>query len=97
MALIVSSIIFGFFHASQGLKGIVSKTFTGWLWGSVRYSTGMIFLLIFPIHFIYNVIWLLFEGNWNNLPVWAIYALPAVELLIGLVIVLTRGKQLENA
>lgn len=97
MALIVSSIIFGFFHASQGLKGIVSKTLAGWLWGSVRYSTGMIFLLIFPIHFMYNATWLLFEGNWNNPPAWAIYALPAVEFLIGLVIVIMRGKQPESA
>ena len=45
-ALIVSSILFGLFHAQQGLRGVISKIFTGWLWGSIRYSTGMIFLLI---------------------------------------------------
>ena len=96
-ALIVTSIIFGLFHASQGLKGIVSKTFTGWLWGSLRYSSGMIFLLIFPIHFMYNSIWLLFVGNWENSPVWAIYALPAIEFLLGLIIVFVRNKQPEKA
>ena len=41
-ALIASSILFGLFHAQQGLRGIISRTFTGWLWGSVRYATGMI-------------------------------------------------------
>ena len=96
-ALIVSSLLFGLFHAQQGLSGMVSRTFAGWLWGSVRYSTGMIFLLIFPIHFMYNATWLLFEGSWNNPPVWAIYALPAFEFILGLVIVLIHGKQSENA
>jgi len=96
IALIVSSILFGLFHASQGVRGIISKTFTGWLWGSVRYSTGMIFLLIVPIHFAYNSIWLLFEGNWNNPPAWAIYVLPAVEFLLGLAIVIVRGKRSEK-
>jgi len=90
-ALVVSSLIFGLFHASQGLPGIISKTLTGWLWGSVRYSTGMIFLLIFPVHFVYNSIWLLLEGNWSNPPMWAIYALPAVEFLIGLLFVITHN------
>jgi membrane protease YdiL (CAAX protease family) len=56
IALIVSSIIFGLFHLSQGLGGAVSKIFSGWLWSSIRYSTGMIFLLIFPVHFTYNSI-----------------------------------------
>ena len=37
----------------QGL-GMLPKLFTGWLWGSVRYATGMIYLLIFPVHFAYN-------------------------------------------
>lgn len=91
-ALIVTSLLFGLFHAQQGLGGMVSRTFSGWLWGSVRYSSGMIFLLIFPVHFAYNAVWLLFEGNWNNPPVWAIYALPAVEFLIGLAIVLLRKR-----
>ncbi|MCL4835711.1 MAG: CPBP family intramembrane metalloprotease [Caldilineaceae bacterium] len=87
-ALVVTSLLFGLFHAQQGLRGMVSRTFSGWLWGSVRYSSGMIFLLIFPVHFAYNAVWLLFEGNWNNPPLWAVYALPAVEFLIGLAIVL---------
>ena len=42
-ALIVSSILFGLFHAQQGLRGMILRAFTGFLWGSVRYSTGMIF------------------------------------------------------
>jgi len=92
-ALIVTSIIFGLFHAGQGLRGIVSKTFTGWLWGSLRYSSGMIFLLIFPIHFMYNSIWLLFKGNWTSPPVWAVYTLPAFEFMLGSAIVIIRDKQ----
>jgi len=92
-ALIVTSIVFGLFHARQGLTGILSRTFTGWLWGSVRYSSGMIFLLIFPIHFAYNSIWLLFEGNWNNPPAWAIYALPTVEFLLGMVIITISNRR----
>ena len=96
-ALIITSIAFGLFHAQQGLRGIISKTFTGWLWGSVRYSTGMIFLLIFPVHFMYNSIWLLFEGNWNNPPVWAIYALPAVEFLLGLLFVITHNAKVKSS
>ena len=95
-ALIASSILFGLFHAQQGLRGMISKTFTGWLWGSIRYSTGMIYLLIIPVHFAYNSIWLLFEGNWNNPPTWAIYVLPAIELVIGLVIVFLHDGQAKN-
>jgi len=91
-ALIVTSILFGLFHAQQGLRSMISKTFTGWLWGSVRYSTGMIFLLIIPVHFAYNSIWLLFEGNWTNPPAWAIYALPAIEFVLGLAIVLFNKR-----
>jgi membrane protease YdiL (CAAX protease family) len=95
-ALVVSSVLFGVFHARQGVTGMVTKTITGLLWGSVRYSTGMIFLLIFPIHFMYNSVWLLFEGNWSNPPAWAPYALPAVEFLIGLAIVLySRFRKLS--
>ena len=86
-ALVVSSILFGLFHAQQGLRGMISRTFTGWLWGSVRYATGMIHLLIIPVHFAYNSVWLLFEGNWSNPPVWSIYALPIVEFLIGIIVV----------
>jgi membrane protease YdiL (CAAX protease family) len=93
IALIVTSILFGLLHGRQGLSGILSKTFTGWLWGSVRYSSRMIFLLIFPIHFAYNVIWLLFDGNWNNSPAWVIYGVPAIEFLFGLVIVIMHDRR----
>jgi membrane protease YdiL (CAAX protease family) len=96
-ALIVSSILFGLLHAQQGLRGILSKMMTGWLWGSIRYSTGMIFLIIIPIHFAYNSIWLLFEGNWNNPPTWAAYALPAVEFLIGLLFVITNDAKVKSS
>ena len=94
--LIVSSVLFGLFHPQQGVRGMISRVFTGWLWGSIRYSTGMIYLLIIPIHFVYNSIWLLFEGNWSNPPAWAIYVLPAVEFLLGLAIVIVRGNRLEK-
>jgi hypothetical protein len=89
----VSSLLFGLFHARQGMSGIVAKMFTGWLWGSVRYASGMIFLLIFPIHYAFNTIWLLFVGNWNNPPGWAIYALPVTEFFLGLAIVIIHNKQ----
>ena len=92
-ALIFSSLLFGLFHARQGMIGIVSRVFTGWLWGSVRYATGMIFLLIFPVHYAFNTVWLLFAGNWNNPPGWALYALPAGEFLFGLLIVYWGDKQ----
>ena len=95
-ALIVSSILFGLFHAQQGLRGMISRTFTGWLWGSVRYSTGMIYLLIIPVHFAYNAVWLLFEGNWNNPPAWAVYVLSAIEFFLGLMIVIVRNKVSKN-
>jgi len=87
-ALLITSILFGLFHAQQGVRGMISRTFTGWLWGSVRYSTGMIFLLIIPVHYAYNSVWLFFEGNWNNPPAWAIYAMPVLEFVFGLGIVL---------
>jgi len=90
-ALIASSILFGLFHAQQGVRGMFSRMFTGWLWGSIRYSTGMIFLLIIPVHLAYNSVWLFFEGNWNNPPAWAVYALPAIEFLIGLVVFICKN------
>ena len=95
-ALIGSSIVFGIIHATQGLSGMVSRAFSGWLWGSIRYSSGMIFLLIFPIHFTYNSIWLLFEGNWSNPPAWAPYALPSLEFLLGLAIVIFTNKRTRS-
>ena len=81
-ALIVSSLLFGIFHARQGLSGIITKTITGGLWGSVRYTTGMIYLLMLPVHFAFNATWLLFEGNWNNPPGGAVYAISAGELIL---------------
>ena len=75
---------------------MISRMFTGWLWGSVRYSTGMIFLLIIPVHFAYNSVWLLFKGNWINPPVWAINTLPAIEFIFGLVIVILRNRHSKN-
>jgi membrane protease YdiL (CAAX protease family) len=91
-ALIFSSIVFGLFHAQQGVRGIVLRTFTGWLWGSLRYASGMIYLLIFPIHYAYNTIWLLFAGNWSDPPVWGIIALPAIEFILGLVVVIMTDR-----
>ena len=96
IALVITSILFGLFHAQQGVRGMISRMFTGWLWGSVRYSTGMIFLLIMPVHLAYNAVWLLFEGNWNNPPAWAIYFLPVTELMIGLVVFIFHNKHSGN-
>ncbi|MEJ2513427.1 MAG: type II CAAX endopeptidase family protein [Anaerolineales bacterium] len=96
IALIGSSVIFGLLHATQGVRGAVSKAMSGWLWGSIRYSTGMILLVIFPIHFTYNSMWLLFEGNWNNPPAWAPYALPLLEFLLGLAIVIFTNKRTKS-
>jgi len=93
-ALIVSSLLFGIFHARQGLSGIITKSITGGLWGSVRHTTGMIYLLIFPIHFAFNATWLLFEGNWNNPPGWGVYAFSAGELLLtGLIVFVNRYRR----
>jgi hypothetical protein len=65
---------------------MLPKFFTGWLWGSVRYATGMIFLLIFPLHFMYNAVWLLFQGNWDNSSAFVLL-FPLVETLVALLIV----------
>lgn len=93
-ALIVTSLLFGLFHAQQGVRGMISRMFTGWLWGSVRYSTGMIFLLIIPVHFAYNAFSLLFEGNWSNPPAWLIYTLPTAEFVLGIMVVIFHdGRQ----
>ena len=96
-ALLVTALLFGLIHARQGVGGMLSKIFTGWLWGSVRYASDMIFLLIFPIHFAFNTVWLLFVGNWNSPPTWSIYTLPAVEFILGLAIVLSLNRRtVEN-
>jgi membrane protease YdiL (CAAX protease family) len=89
-ALVVSSVLFGVFHARQGLLGIFTKTIAGVLWGSVRYTTSMIYLLIIPVHFTFNAIWLLFEGNWNTPPDWTIYAVSAGELFLTVLILLAN-------
>jgi len=89
-AILVSGLLFGLVHFRQGL-GMLPKFFTGWLFGSIRYATGMIFLLIFPIHFAYNSVWLLFQGNWDN-PSTLALLLPLVELLVAILIV-ARSKK----
>jgi len=85
-ALVVSSILFGLFHARQGLGGILTKSITGALWGSVRYTTGMIYMLIIPVHFAFNATWLLFDGNWGTPPVWAVFAVSFGEVLLTMLI-----------
>lgn len=91
-ALIGSSVFFGLLHATQGVRGVVSRAISGWLWGSIRYSTGMILLIIFPIHFTYNSMWLLFKGNWNNPPAWSPWGIPVLEFLFGLSIVIFSNR-----
>lgn len=92
-AVLITGLLFGLVHFRQGL-GMLPKFFTGWLFGSIRYATGMIFLLIFPLHFTYNAVWLLFQGNWENPPSWA-YLLPLVELLVA-VLISARYKNAGN-
>lgn len=84
VAILMSGLLFGLSHFRQGL-GMLPIFFTGWLWGSVRYATGMITLLIFPIHFTYNAVWLLFDGNWSNQLIWA-NLFPLVELLAAILV-----------
>jgi membrane protease YdiL (CAAX protease family) len=85
-AILISGFLFGLVHFRQGL-GMLPKFFTGWLWGSVRYATGMIHLLIFPVHFAYNAVWLLFKGNWDSPTTWALL-LPLAELVGAVLIVI---------
>lgn len=85
MAVLISGIFFGLVHFRQGM-GMLPKFFTGWLWGSVRYATGMIFLLIFPLHFTYNAVWFLFEGSWGDPTVLA-QLFPLVELILTVLII----------
>jgi membrane protease YdiL (CAAX protease family) len=91
-ALIVSALLFGLFHARQGMSGIILKSIAGLLWGSVRYSTGMIYLLIFPVHFAFNATWLLFEGNWNTPPVW-VYIVSIGEIILTFLILFIHRIQ----
>ena len=96
-ALVVSALLFGLFHARQGLPGMATKTITGALWGSVRYTTGMIYLLIIPVHFAFNATWLLFEGNWETLPGWAALAASAGELILTILILsINRFRTIER-
>jgi len=90
-ALIGSSLLFGLFHVRQG-GAAIARVFTGWLWGSVRYSSGMIFLLI-PVHFMYNATALLFEGGWSEPPIWGVLGLPLAELLLGLAFVMVHIRR----
>lgn len=96
-ALGISSVLFGVFHARQGLLGIITKSITGLLWGSVRYTTSMIYLLIIPVHFAFNATWLLFEDNWNTPPDWAIYAVSAGELFLTVLILLANPDRKSSA
>lgn len=62
-----------------------------WIFGAAFAVLGTIQIVMFLIISIYvarNSVWLLFEGNWNNPAAWAIYALPAIEFVFGLLIVL---------
>jgi len=90
IAVLISALLFGLSHVRQGF-GMIPKFFSGWLWGTVRYSSGMIFLLIIPVHFAYNVVWLLFEGNWENPPLWGQF-FPLLELLLGIVIMVVYDR-----
>ena len=91
-AVLISGLLFGLTHFRQGL-GMLPKLFTGWLWGSVRYATGMIFLLILPVHFVYNAVWFLFEDNWDR-PTPCALLLLLVELLVALLVVAySRNRQ----
>jgi membrane protease YdiL (CAAX protease family) len=81
-AIVGSALLFGLAHLLQGM-GMIPKFFTGFLWGAVRSASGMVVLLI-PLHFIYNSMWLLFEGDWNHPRT---YFYPLFELLVGLAIV----------
>ncbi|MGD2158080.1 MAG: CPBP family intramembrane metalloprotease [Anaerolineales bacterium] len=94
-ALLISGLVFGLSHYRQGL-GMLPKLFTGCLWGSVRCATGMIFLLI-PVHFTYNAVWFLFQGDWDNQTI-IVYLFPLFELLIAILIVVCfkRAKKLTD-
>lgn len=93
-AILVSGLLFGLVHFRQG-AGMVPKFFTGWLWGSVRYATGMIHLLIFPVHFAYNAVWLLFQGNWDS-PTTLALLLPLAELLAAILTIVYTRKGVER-
>ncbi len=65
-ALIGSSVYFGLSHFRQGLLGITTKVFIGFGWGSVRYATSMIFILII-FHFVVNFFGEVFKTNTANM------------------------------
>jgi len=88
VALVASTLLFGLAHLRQGM-GMIPKFFTGFLWGAVRSASGMMTLLI-PLHFVYNSVWWLFEGDWNHPRT---YFYPLFELLIGLALVGLRTRR----
>jgi len=93
-AVLISGLLFGLVHFRQGL-GMLPRFFTGWLWGSVRFTTGMVFMLI-PLHFNYNAVWLLFNGNWDSRSIFVIL-FPLVELLLAfLIIVFSRTPDTQT-
>jgi hypothetical protein len=57
----------------------------------------MIYLLIIPVHFAFNATWLLFEGNWNTPPGWAIYVVSAGELFLTALILLVNPDRKSSA
>lgn len=93
-AVLGSSLLFAAFHLPQGLAALLRLP-TGFLWASIRYSSGMILLLVFPVHFAYNAVWLLFQGGWDNPPSWAV-VLPLGELALGVALTLHRSPFLHQ-
>ena len=96
IALVVSALFFGLIHFQQGL-GLIPKIFIGFAWGSVRYTSSMIFFLI-PLHLLYNTLWLVFEGDWDSQsPLMALILL--IDLLSGLAIIyihrIWTGKKIK--
>ena len=96
IALVVSALFFGLIHFQQDL-GLIPKIFIGFAWGSVRYTSSMIFFLI-PLHLLYNTLWLVFEWDWNSQsPLMALILL--IDLLSGLAIIyihrIWTGKKIK--
>lgn len=89
LVVILTALFFAIFNFRQGYIGMLYRSTAGFLWGTIRYSSEMIFLIIFPIHFFYNAMWFLFMGTfWSNPPIWAVYGQPVAEVLLGVAIFL---------